>query len=1231
MAASAAAPSMAKEKAERPAAPHRSDGFDSLQDGWSELEGGDWGRADHVSAAGAGVEAGASPPAEAQRAQYGNSEVSRVAAATEPAEREAALASKGVLPEAGIRAHPKPLTSPLPAPVQAPLRSAGRPLDASARERMESDLGARFDGVRVHDDADSARSAQSLGARAFTSGRDVVFAKDQYRPGTTEGDSLLRRELTHVEQHARTDEDHLLSADLTPPADTAASPAPAASGSRTGSGSGSAFVGGGGSFGGGGASGSWGGTSALPTTPPRSFSSAGSTGGHFVELKGKPFFEPPPSLEAAIKARLGDDLRVSVRFGNVAEGSIPVRWTSTGYQTPPPDPNFPAWGIALHHPAFVQLAGIDPMLWIQVTDGIVSGAMGWRTQAALAADPQRFRGAIPRESLFGGMSGFTNVKLEGKIVNSLWKGRLTYDAPQVTFDMEDFHGTGHIRVVDESYAFDGGVDVPLSGLPAGARMPFKREAGGGFLSLVSGTKTWGFNRKVGASGHLSGSLIATLANGSMDVRGTGRYDWSDPKNRDRWISGTVTVVVASFPVAKEKVRDQLGADAPTTIDPATPGERIAITGWGQLDFALSDWLTGNAEVIVHPEGYVTARGEIVPTIAIPILKKHQTDIKIFPEASFTRVIPSLDALVADVALSVGVRGDGYASIGPGTFHNLRVSGLISTHPKIVNQFDISGTISTPAVAGVVVIAIGDIAARVWAGKFRKILKAGFTVKGEGALQIYGEAAARAGRRPAKNGEPEHFIQGHIEAAAALKLAVEIAFTMNVAFWSKHIPLSNRTLTIKGSGARLGFTYVFGKPRETTLSLSMIRGDFDESKYVDAVMRGETASEKYKGEQHADDEKLESEVDNPAAPEPVVPPDSASVPPASSHPGLRRTLTASFTMGGAPHELRLTLLETPILEMQSVLEPLIRKIGRTRALLEKERGLGAEDRKTRLAKLTIIEGAARTVQDAAMRAAKSPAYITPQVPGFKELASLIQDYGQSYGVMDLGLALDRVLVDPRQPQTVLRKFPGLASDDLMKGRVGRIVASGVDAAVLRKILDNVPASKEVEAATLLEMIETMIASGSPNWEDVIRDLAIGGNKFKGAEFVLRYVHTKLGWTDVSFEIGNDPTDRSGRRWDVLASGILYQFKSWYQWTGFGEITFLRQILEDYRRTAVGQDMPLLWIFETSMSRSDLVEKMKEALVQVVNDIRSGKEPKVPGYSPGIALFIRSRIASIVRTA
>jgi hypothetical protein len=92
------------------------------------------------------------------------------------------------------------------ASVDSALRSPGQPLDRATRRDMESRIGYDFSQVRVHTDSSAASSAQSLSAKAYTVGSDVVFAPGRFAPQTTEGRHLLAHELTHVVQQTSTPE-----------------------------------------------------------------------------------------------------------------------------------------------------------------------------------------------------------------------------------------------------------------------------------------------------------------------------------------------------------------------------------------------------------------------------------------------------------------------------------------------------------------------------------------------------------------------------------------------------------------------------------------------------------------------------------------------------------------------------------------------------------------------------------------------------------------------------------------------------------------------------------------------------------------------------------------------------------------------------------------------------------------------------------------------------------------
>jgi len=65
---------------------------------------------------------------------------------------------------------------------------------------MEPRFGQDFGNVRIHQGPTAETAAASLQARAFTLGRDVVFAAGEHDPKSEGGKRLLAHELTHVVQ-----------------------------------------------------------------------------------------------------------------------------------------------------------------------------------------------------------------------------------------------------------------------------------------------------------------------------------------------------------------------------------------------------------------------------------------------------------------------------------------------------------------------------------------------------------------------------------------------------------------------------------------------------------------------------------------------------------------------------------------------------------------------------------------------------------------------------------------------------------------------------------------------------------------------------------------------------------------------------------------------------------------------------------------------------------------------
>jgi hypothetical protein len=78
----------------------------------------------------------------------------------------------------------------------------GRPLDSTARTRMEQAMDTSLAHIRLHDDTVAAGVVSSQHARAVALGSHIGFAKGEYRPGTTSGDAMLAHELAHTQQQS---------------------------------------------------------------------------------------------------------------------------------------------------------------------------------------------------------------------------------------------------------------------------------------------------------------------------------------------------------------------------------------------------------------------------------------------------------------------------------------------------------------------------------------------------------------------------------------------------------------------------------------------------------------------------------------------------------------------------------------------------------------------------------------------------------------------------------------------------------------------------------------------------------------------------------------------------------------------------------------------------------------------------------------------------------------------
>jgi hypothetical protein len=89
-----------------------------------------------------------------------------------------------------------------PGSVADALSGSGLPLQPGLRRRMEQRFDCDFSRVRVHADTTAERSAEDVGAHAYTVANHIVFGAGQFAPSTPRGERLIAHELAHVMQQS---------------------------------------------------------------------------------------------------------------------------------------------------------------------------------------------------------------------------------------------------------------------------------------------------------------------------------------------------------------------------------------------------------------------------------------------------------------------------------------------------------------------------------------------------------------------------------------------------------------------------------------------------------------------------------------------------------------------------------------------------------------------------------------------------------------------------------------------------------------------------------------------------------------------------------------------------------------------------------------------------------------------------------------------------------------------
>ena len=390
----------------------------------------------------------------------------------------------------------------------------------------------------------------------------------------------------------------------------------------------------------------------------------------------------------------------------------------------------------------------------------------------------------------------------GAVENKLDAGLLSFHLKGMSFDLDGvFPGHGDFELDDASQDLTADAEIAAKGVTK-KTVSIRRDALGELSATAELTEIL-----TPRPGHtLSGTLEATFLRGVFDIRGTLVY-------RSPTVNGEVTVLVTDAASAWQEVRARLGDKAPPVTATADAPHGLVPVGWGSLDFRLNKWLTGEAEVIVDPDGFVTAIGRLAPTATIELFKQKDEGRTLFDHD-----VPG----EVGVGATLGV----HASVGPGVLGDIVIDGYFTTYDRPdnerPNEFSVRGVLAVPAVVR------ADLTVRgfVHVGIFGLRVGTHIEATGSAEMQAYATAEPHIGRTRRADGSPGYFIRGRLTAGAALFLGLTGGLAIEVPWPIKDITVVNfgqRRWRIGGATASVHGTYFLGDDQAPKLDYDIASG------------------------------------------------------------------------------------------------------------------------------------------------------------------------------------------------------------------------------------------------------------------------------------------------------------------------------------------------------------------------------------------------------------------------
>ncbi len=670
-------------------------------------------------------------------------------------------------------------------------KGGGSSMDPTTKNQMESGFGTDFSGVKIHNDSNAVQMNKELGAQAFTNGNDIYFNEGKYNPTTKSGQHLLAHELTHTVQQGASTQPAVQKAQ--------GAPVPAAA------------------------------PILKPTTPLDITHRLNITNEWAIYLDAEYEKKKKPiDVDVKIGERFYGTIGISRKKGTDA-GELAKY--EINKQTKNNFLKIKGWNFLQP----LREAGIEPVLVLnnfgdeQITTGYLSVSI---QGAKPLGQAKGFLDGLNSKLDKMGFLGVSRITIADGYVNEFSAGRLVFQVGAMKTVVDGYlEAGGGLGITGDVFTFNVNANINVAGLASGEFMIARAEDGSFSGSADIEADIANVNAK----------LHVEYINGAVTIQGTGRI-------QSEKFSGEITFLVTDAERSRQLMHAALGVEtmdaeneqaaAPAAPTPKSKGNQV-LAGWGEITANITPWLSGTAKVGIDAEGHVTIVGEITVPQEVELMEQRGKKVDIFKvEIRAGYGIP----LVGQVFLFASIGMFMNAGFGPLVLKNVGFKGTYSTDPSVLQEFEITGTLSINAFAILGLEAEAGVGVTILGHD----VKAGVNVTAAAGLRAYAEATPtlaykeQAAPEGGKMGETR--LKGHFEAAAQLfmQLSGALFFEIDSPWWSpapdgrEEFPFGEVQYPIGDSmGIGADMDWLVGSPEIPELKFSPV--EFDANKFTSDIM------------------------------------------------------------------------------------------------------------------------------------------------------------------------------------------------------------------------------------------------------------------------------------------------------------------------------------------------------------------------------------------------------------